>query len=171
MALDLDGLRAHVGPGPSDEVLTDLLAAALEAIDERYGPDDATVTEYLRPFGQWVRLGRRASDITSVEEGGDAVAEADYELRPGGRYVRRLADGEASTWSGMVDIVYTPYSESAERDRVTVALVDLDLNRHPGLTGITVGPWSEQYTQDDDSYRRAREGILASLRPLRVGTW
>ena len=54
---------------------------------------------------------------------------------------------------------------------MTIALVDLDLNRHSGLTGITVGPWSEQYTQDDAAYREAREAILASLRPPRGGTW
>lgn len=172
MAIDLAGLREHIGDGPSDAVLTDLLAAAQAAITARYGSDTASRSEYLRPFGQWVRLSRPASAISSVIEGGTTVDAAEYEIWSQADYVRRLdSSGNVSAWTGWVEVTYTPTSEDAERDRVTIALVDLDINRHPGLTGITVGPWSEQYTQDDESYRKAREAILSSLRPPKVGTW
>ena len=171
MAVDLDHIRSHVGPGPSDDVLADLLEAALEAIDNRYGPEADACQEYLKPFGQWVRLGRRASAVASVKEGGTEVDESGYTLWPGGHYLRRIVDDVPLAWSGWVDVAYSPLSESMERARVTVALVDLDLNRHPGLAGITVGPWSEQYTQDDEAYGKARDAILASLRPRSVGVW
>jgi hypothetical protein len=158
MVLALSTLRAQVGPGPSDDVLEALLAAALEAIDGRYG--------------EWVRLGRRAYELGAVTDGGDAVDAADVELWPGGRYVRRLSDDEPTDWSGWVDVTYTPLSEAAERDRIAMALVKLDVSHTPGLTGITVGPWSEQYAQSDGTgYIKQREAILGSLRPLTVGTW
>jgi hypothetical protein len=172
VTVDLALLREHFGTGPSDDVLETALDAALEAIDSRYGPAAATAREYLRPFGQWVRLGRRASAVTSVLEGGETVASGDYALWPGGLYLRRLdANDDPTAWTGWVDVTYTPLSEAGERDRVTIALVDLDLNRHTGLTGITVGPWSEQYASDPDSYATARKAVLDSMRPARVGVW
>lgn len=171
MAVDLDLLRAHVGQGPSDDVLAGLLDAALEAIDDRYGPADAGGREYLRPFGEWVKLGRRASTVEAVLEGGSALGEEDYELWPGGRFLRRLSGAQSTAWAGMVDVTYTPLPEDAGRDRIVIALCDLDLNRSPGLAGITVGPWSEQYTQSDEGYQAQREAILGSLRARSIGTW
>jgi hypothetical protein len=160
-----------VGPGPSDADLQAALDAALEAIANRYGPSDP-VTEYLRPFGQWVKLGRRAEEVASVIEGGTTLDEDDYAIWPGGRYLRRLSSGEPSSWTGYVEAEYTAYSEEAERDRITYALCDLALNATPGLSGITVGPWSEQYaTSDPGDYRAFREAILASLRPPNIGVW
>jgi hypothetical protein len=169
--VDLDALRDHVGAGPSDDVLEGLLAAALEAIDLRYGPATETYREYVRPFGQWVRLGIRASAVSTVIEGTSALETADYALWPGGKYVRRLHDLDPSDWTGMVDITYRPLSEAAERDRVALGLVKVDLAYHPGLTSITVGPWSESYSQASDSHAQAREAVLRSLRPATVGVW
>lgn len=173
--LDLDGLRARIGDGPSDAVLTDLLSEAIASIEARYGTDAGPVTEYLRPFGQWVRLTRPASSITSVKEGTTTLSAgaSGYQSYGGdARIVRRLdASSNPTAWTNWVEIVYVPTSEQDDRNRVTVALVKHELNNNPGLTGITVGPWSEQYTQDDKSYAETREAILASLRRPRVGTW
>ena len=171
--IDLAGLRARVGDGPSDAVLTDLLSEAIAAIEARYGTDTGARTEYLRPFGQWARLSRPASAISSVIEGGTSLDSGVYESWAGdARYVRRLdASGNVASWIGWVEIEYTPVSELDDRNRVTVALVKLDLGLNPGVTGITVGPWSEQYTQDDAAYPKAREAILQSLRPPLIGTW
>lgn len=173
MTVDLADVRAHIGPGPSDEVLTDLLAGATEAIDLRYGPEVESERAYSRPFGQWVRLRPRASAVTSVIEGTTTLAESLYTLWPGGAYLRRLdSSGNPQAWSAWVDVVYTPLSETEQRDRVTIALIDLELG-HPGsgLTSITVGPWSEQYAQSDQSYEELREAILDSMRPPLVGPW
>ena len=166
MAIDLEALRSHVGPGPSDDDLETALAAALEAIDERYGTDETEITEYLQPFGQWVRLGRRASSITSVLEGGTTVETEDFALWSGGRFLRRLSGDDPIAWGGMVEVAYEPVSESASRDRVTLALCDLDLARRFGVTSITNGPWSETYGDAAGTdYVATREAILGSLRP------
>lgn len=171
MTVNLERLRDHAGTGPSDDDLEAALAAAIESVDERYGPDSTTVTEYLRPFGQWVRLSRRATAITSVLEGGTEVDEADRSIWPGGRYLRRLSSDEPTAWTGMVEVEYTPLQEDAGRDRVVIALCDLELARIFGLRSITVGPWSEQYQEatDDMTYKATREMILDSLRPARSG--
>lgn len=171
--MDLETLREHIGAGPSDAVLEDLLAAAIEAIEDRYGPAGMSVREYLRPYGQWVKLGRRAESVESVRVGTDEPLEAaDYEIWPdaGGRYLRRLSGDDPVAWTGWVEVEYTPLSDEASRDRVTVALVSLDLNRPAGLAGITVGPWSEQYS-GADAYAKTRQQILDSMRSARPGTW
>lgn len=171
MTVDLEALREHVGAGPSDDDLQRLLDAALEAITDRYGPEDADTREHLRPFGQWVRLGRRAESVETLLEGTVELEEdTDFEIWPGGRYLRRLADDLPRDWGDWVDVTYTHASDASQRDRVTIALVDLDLNWSPGLSGITVGPWSEQYGSDED-YQATREAILASMRPATAGVW
>ena len=175
MTVDLATLREHVGPGPSDAVLEDYLAAALEAIDDRYGPESDEKVEYLRPFGQWLKIGRRANEIVEVVEGGTTLDAADYVLWPdaGGRRVRRLSNDEPTHWRGFVEITYEPLSSTAGRDRITIALVNLDLTRPTsGLAGITVGPWSEQYRDTGgQSYQAAYEAILGSLYHSPPGTW
>jgi hypothetical protein len=94
------------------------------------------------------------------------VDAADYAIWPGGRFLRRLSSDEPAAWTGMVEVAYTPLSESASRDRVTLALCDLDLARRFGVTSITNGPWSESYGDAAGTdYAATREAILGSLRP------
>lgn len=172
MPIDLEAARAHVGLGPSDDDLQTLLEAALEAIEARYGPIGATKREHLRPFGQWVRLGLRAEAVLSVTEGTSALDAADYELWDGGKYVRRLGTSQPVSWTAWVDVTYVPLSEDAQRDRVTLALLDHGLTNPEGLAGITVGPWAEQYQRrEPGDVRKDREAIIASMRPATVGTW
>jgi hypothetical protein len=148
--LDLETLRAIVGTGPSDESLQAALDAALEALDNRYGPntDDesggGTATDYLRPFGQWVKLSRRASEITSVLEGSivggmTEVDEADYVLWEGGKYLRRLRDAEPTRWTSYaVEVEYVPFSEARERDRIIIGLVQFSLRSRSAPGGRSI---------------------------------
>ena len=144
-----------------------LLAAALEAIDGRYGPpaDDAPgAPAPLRAVGA---PRRRASALGAVLEGGEAVDAADVELWPGGRYLRRLSRRRARRLDGLgrrrptrrcprpPSATASPWPSSSSTSRHT-----------PGLTGITVGPWSEQYAQGDGTgYVEQREAILGSPAP------
>lgn len=170
--MDLEALRDHVGPGPSDEVLQRLLDAALQSIVERYGPEESEVTERLVPMGGLLFLSRRAQSITSISENNELLDYDQYELLGNTKRIRRLNDdGDATHWTGRVEVTYLPYGDDAERDRVTVALVKLDLNSEPGMGGDQVVGWNQQFSSDPDAYRAARNSILTSLRPPTVGVW
>lgn len=171
--MDLADLREHIGPGPSDDVLERLLDAALQAIVERFGPASESLTETLVPVGSLVYLSRRAESVTSVRDGLTLLDYTEYELVGGGKRLRRLNDaGDPMNWVGRVEIEYAPYGDDAERDRVTIALVNLDLNAQPGLSGSTVGSWATLQSNNSAwNYRKEREALLASLRPVTVGVW
>jgi hypothetical protein len=170
--LELAELREHVGPGPSDDVLERFLTAAFQSIEAKYGPAEDEISERLSPTGSLVRLSRRALSVSAVSEDSVLLDEEDtYVLWSGGRYLRRLSDGVAAAWQGYVDVTYEPFPEDAERERVAIALVNLDLNYAPGMTGTTIGPWSEQYPQGDRTYEQERQAILRSMRQPTVGVW
>lgn len=165
-----------MGAGPSTADLQLLLNAALEALGDRYGPVDADYRAVLRPFGQWVRLGRRVSAVDAVIEGRTTLDPSAYALWPdddAGKFLRRLdTSGFPQSWTDWVEVTATPFSEEANRDRVTLALIDFGLSNPEGLAGITVGPWSEQYqTRDPGDLRMEREAIIASMRPALSGVW
>lgn len=171
MVVDLADLRARFGTGPSDDALETAILAAYESLDEMYGPFTASVTEHLRPYGQWVDLSHRASAVSEVIEGTTTLDPADYTIWPGGRSLRRLTSGDPTAWLDWIDVTYTRMSMDAERDRVAIALVDLDVNRPTsGLTSITVGPWSEHYGTAEGQYAKDREAILRSYRQAAMGT-
>ena len=168
MTLDVDGLRLHIVTGLDDEALTLKLAAAYEAIDEYLGTDTGSYSELLRqPSGDLLMLSRRASAITSITEGVNELAADDYELRASGQMVRRLYTGTypANRWLGRVDVTYVPLADDNERDRVAIALVQLDLNFNPGLVAERVGDHAETYSapQADVGYQQQRAQILSSL--------
>lgn len=173
--LTVEELREHVGDGPSDDVLERFLEAAIQALDERFGPElayDEETSDRAVPYRSLVYLSRRAQSISSVTEDGTVLDVSEYEMRSAGKSVQRLdADGEPTDWSFPVDVTFTPYMDDAERDRVCIKLVELDLDYAPGMTGSTVGPWSEQHPQGDEDYRRIRESILRSFKPAVVGIW
>jgi hypothetical protein len=171
--LTVEELREHVGDGPSDDVLDRLLDAAIQALDMRYGFErtyDEEVTERLVPYGSLVYPFHRAQSVSSVLEADVALDPADYEIRNVGRTIARLAsDGTTTAWSVPVDVTYLPFDDDAERDRICVKLVELDLDYAPGLSGSTVGPWSEQHPADAKAYQMLRESILRTLRVPVVG--
>jgi hypothetical protein len=173
--LTVEELREHVGAGPTDDVLERLLEAATQALDLRFGPEpayDEETSERVPPYRSLVYLSRRAQSVSDVQEDGASLDAAAYELQQSGRALRRLdADGEPIFWGARVDVTYAPYPDGAERDRVCIQLVNLELDYAPGLTGSTVGPWTEQHPAGDESYRKMRESILRSYRPSVVGVW
>lgn len=166
--LTVEELREHIGDGPSDDVLERLLDAATQALDIRYGFERTyfeEVTERLVPYGTLVYPYHRAQSVSAVSEADEALDPADYEIRNLGRTVVRLAsDGTPTDWAGPVDLTYLPFDDDAERDRICVKLVELDLDYAPGISGSTVGPWAEQHPTDAKAYQQLRETILRSLR-------
>lgn len=165
--LTVDELRLHVTSSLTDEALQLLLDAAYDAIVDAAGPDGA-VSELITPAGDLLMLGRPADSVTSVVEQvyttTYTLAADDYELRGSGRVLRRLSTGTnvAYAWRGRVDVTYVPTDATAERKRVQLELVKLDLEYSSTLASQTIGTWSETYVTDKP-YAQARDEILASL--------
>jgi hypothetical protein len=162
-------LRGYVTSGLSDAVLQTYLDAAMEAIDDALGPLNCKERINVG-HGELLRLGRPAASITSIVEDARSsaltLAADDYELSDSGQLLYRLHTGTNPryTWHSRVDVTYVREDDTAERIRVAVALVQLDLTHAPGLAGQTIGTWSENYASNSVmNYQIERELILASL--------
>jgi len=70
-------------------------------------------------------------------------------------------------WGHKVAISYTPLDDLADRCRVQVALVKIDLAYAPGLILERVGEWEERRDRGSATWNdtEEREAILASLQP------
>lgn len=162
--LSADEAREHIETSLEDDALERLLAAAEAAIVERAGPnptDDtetATAEERHSPRGDLLMLSRVPGVIVSVTEGTTELDPEDYAQRPGSGILRRVG----RSWWGPVTVAYIPEGDLAERIRVQLALVRLDLSATPGVTSERIGPWQQQ-TADGSTYAVEREALLASL--------
>lgn len=168
MTLDVTAMRQHVTTPLEDDALGRLVTAAYEAIDDRIGAA-GDAGELLHAAGDLLVLSRRAESITAITEirGPTSLAldEDDYELRPGGRTLRRLASGTnpAYRWRGRNDVRYTRFVGEADRDRVAIALVKLDSESQPGVVSERLGDHSVAFGQGAATYTDERAAILDSL--------
>lgn len=167
--------RTHKTTVLPDPALQTLLEAAELAIAALLGPV-GTYTELRDGGGTYLFLSRRAASITSISERYNNVtyplAASDYEIRSDGISLRRLAYGSrpASSWNGIVNVTYVGADDLAERKRVQLGLVNLDLNHNPGLTAEEIGDWSATYANSSAMhYGLEREAILATLVPTGLG--
>ena len=173
-----------------DHALQGLLNAAELAITKRYGVVGLS-TDIRAGGGGLIQLSRRAASINSVTEQwfpdasdsadlaqdtrasafwleGTALAVNDYTLDQSGLWLQRRGDGDnpASTWGQAVKVNYLSFDDTAERRRVQLKLVQLDIATQPGLAAQTIGPWMEQYSGSSVwNYEAEREAILASMGP------
>lgn len=168
--LTTDEFRAFQATELDDASLQIFLDAAELAIEQRYGVTGSPVTETVDGGQTYIFLRRRASSITSVlETWGDTdttLAADDYQLRGDGVSVKRLGTGtNAATWWGApVAVTYAAADDEAERKRIQVALVKLDLNIAPGASSEQIGSWMEQHQESSVwNYATQREAILDSL--------
>lgn len=167
--LSIGDLRKHVTSTLEDPDLQRLLDAAYQAID-LYAGVTGPVTEVITSGpGDLLMLSRPASAITSVSEWfwstSTVLASNDYALS-GGQMIVRLVTGTNAygRWRGRVTVTYTPLDDTAERDRVAIALVQLDLTHNPGLSSEQIGEWTETYANNSAMhYGLEREAILATL--------
>jgi hypothetical protein len=172
VTLTLTEFREHVDTELEDDPLQRLIDAAYETLDdylgiEGTGYDGNVNSELITPSGRGdlLRLSRRALAITSITEGTTELDPDDYELRPSGYTLVRLSTGTnpSSRWRSRVDVAYTTVVDGAERDRVAIALVKLDINAEPGATAETIGAWSEQRGANSAwNIEQERAAILAS---------
>jgi hypothetical protein len=166
--LSVADLKLHLGHTTTENAaLQRLLDAAEASIDARIGPL-GTVTETHRASGPLLPLTRRAQAVLSVIEQGVTLAPNDYALRPSGAIVERLTTGThpERRWRGSVSITIATPDDTAERIRVQIGLVKLDLGFTPGTGSERIGDWSETSSQQQGiTYAQLREEYLASLAP------
>lgn len=177
--------RSHQATALVDEALQDYIDAAEAAIVGRYGPILEFTDRRGRPGypgGQFLFTSRRVGSITSVTERyGDVLGITDivmnpndYTLLPDGQTLRREYNGAhpADRWTDVVVVVYTPFDDTAERLRVAIALVRLDLAHNPGIVSEQIGDYQAVYaprTGGAANYDLERDAILATLLPLGLG--
>jgi hypothetical protein len=168
VTLTVDDLRGFVESSLGDDALGLLLDAAYEEIDRVIGiagyDASASVTEVLTGIaGDLLMLSRPASAVTSVLENDVTLAADDYELL-GDQMLRRLNDGTnpQRCWGRRVIPTYELVDNANERDRAAIALVQLDVNRQPGVASERLGDHSITFA-GGDTYTEDRAAILASL--------
>lgn len=177
--------RQHHATALGDPALQDLIDAAEAAITGRYGALAEFTDRRGRPGypgGTLLFTSRKVGTITSVTERyGDVLgitdivmATSDYTLLPDRQTLRREYNGAhpADRWTDVVIVVYTPFDDTAERLRVAIALVQLDLSHNPGIVSEQIGDYQAQYAPRSGgsmNYDLERDAILASLQPFGLG--
>src|SRR5215831_835721 len=143
-----------------------LLDGAEAEIINRRGPVAGPVTDTRLGMVRVVGLSRPSSAVTSVTEissGGVATVldTTDWLQFPNQRSMVRLPYGThgADRWDQWVQVVFTPLDDTAQRKRVQLALVKLDL---------AYNGFGSQATQNESrsalaDYHAARESILRSF--------
>jgi hypothetical protein len=153
---------ARIETDLSQATIEGMIAAAVDAVASRHGPDDER-TEDLDASGPVVFLRTRAEEILSIVEGVGAtettLAANDWRLEYNGMAIRRLATGtnQRANWGNRVRVIHAP-AGGAARKAAIVNLVHLEI-QYSGLASHSAGDYSEQ--QRD--YRGEREKILATL--------
>lgn len=163
MALTIELVRERAETSLSAEALGSLLADTYLSIDRVLGPA-GPITELLTAdAGDLLLLSRPADEISAVVELDRALDPADYALQTTHLLVR-LSTGPnpSSRWRGRPAVTYTVLNDEAERDRLALALIKLDLDHHPGLTSRRLGEYAETFGQGAGTYSQERADIFAS---------
>lgn len=166
MALTLADVRGRVETDFDDDALQRILDAAVEDVN-RHAGDASTETETFRAFGApGIALSRPATEITEITEiasrHADPVVLAADDFRRSGDYrLVRLTSGTnpAPCWGFEVVVDYVPDADPALRDRVTLDVVQMDVEFRAYGTEKE-GDWSGSQADHDDR----RTAKLAEIR-------
>jgi hypothetical protein len=162
--LPLAGVVTNLDP----TMLQMLLDSAEAEIISRRGPVTGPLTDVRLGFVRLVGLSRPCADagITTITEiasdGTQQVLDStDWLIYPNMRHLVRLPYGThgANRWDNWVQVVYTPRDDTAQRKRVQLGLVKLDL---------AYNGFNAQATQNESrsalaDYYHARNALLNSF--------
>lgn len=168
----IDTIKARTEVCVDDTELQALVDEATAELEARLGPSasDGPISFSERPRGPLVDLPRPAvvgGDLVVTERRGDTstvLSADDYDLRNGGRTLRRRSDGTNpyERWAPDVDLTYTPVDDDAQREEVIVRLVQLSLEYDP-VAQRSVGDTS----QSNLVFTLERERLIGQLAPRR----
>lgn len=154
--------RALVATGLTDDKLQAVIDREEQDVVEHFGAHyvDATTTvsETLPGSGKNLYLRRKVLSVDSITEDEELLVAEDYRLWGNEGRIERLPRG--STWGDVIDVVYVPQDDTAQRKMILVELVRLALNRTALKSESVAGEYS--YTAPDD-YEAERTKLLRRL--------
>lgn len=176
----LDRVKERTGSDLGDAELTAMIDAITAELDARFGAAGETTVELgdpTRPYDRAMlnlRMPRpidTTQAITIVEREPSNTARAadevtlgqgDYRILHGGYTLQRLKLGPNPNtfWAPLVTVTYTPIVATAQREEVTIKLIQLDLTYRGGLRSEKAGDYS--FTLSGDQMAD-REAILQTL--------
>jgi hypothetical protein len=172
-----DAIIGAAGPfGPMSEVLDGggsylflrRRAKSIESITETVWNDETVLdlTDYrLRPDGvSVVRL--RTGTNPPLFWGGQGFYGPEFGVATG-FLGSTITSQSTCPWGHKVTVSYTPLDDFADRCRVQVALIKIDLAYAPGVIEEQVGAWLVRRDRGSATWNDSaeREAILASLQP------
>lgn len=97
------------------------------------------------------------------------LAADDYRVLHGGRTLERLRTGTNGRreWQSLVRVTYTPESDQAQRDEVTIKLVELDLSYRGLVKSERAGDYASAGAMSPAAYTDERDALLQQLAPRR----
>lgn len=125
-------------------------------------------TETLVGGERLLFLPEPAATITSITETvgttDTVLATDDYRIWDDGRYLERLANGTNSrgTWGHPVVVVYAGTNNNARRRDAILQLVELSLNRQPGIKSQRVGDYSQVNTDFQTDVTTILRAVIAN---------
>jgi hypothetical protein len=160
--LPLAGVVTNLDP----TMLQMFLDSAEAEIINRRGLVGGPLTDTRLGFVRLVGLTRPCTAITSITEiGSDGTQQVldttDWLLYPNQRHLVRLPYGThgADRWDNWVQVVFTPLDDTAQRKRVQLALVKLDL----AYNGFNAQATQNESRSALNDYHSARQAILNSF--------
>ena len=180
----LDRVKTRTGSDLPDSELQAMIDAITAELDARFGPAGALTVEIgdpTDPTGRKMRNLRlvhpadTSQPITIIERdpgntsgNDDAVelASGDFRVLHGGRTLQRLLLGPNphNFWAPFVTVTYSPVVPTAQREEVTIKLIQLDLSYRGALRSEKAGDYS--FTLSGDM-AADREAILQTLEDRR----
>ena len=170
MAL-IDRVKERIETDLSDAELQLMIDEVTAEIERRYGAI-AQMTVSREGGGGFIVLRLPIDEALAIavvefdprnEAGADAqltLAADDYRIRNGGLTLERLIDGTngRERWAPLVEVTYTPQSDQAQRDEVTIQVVQLEI-ADMGLAAEKAGDWSATHRNT----AAERERLIAGL--------
>ena len=173
-------IRQHVETGLDDAGLQTVIDRLDAELTQRAGPHHGPIVETLAGGWPSVFLRRPIERVTQVREGSRIEPgtralrqDTDYRVWPQEGRIERLTPGSdfggaplgadrGPRFAAVVEVRYDPVDDEAQRRRVLLELVRLDLAQS-GRASESVG---EDYRYDSLDYESHREALLAEARPF-----
>lgn len=151
-------IKTVLGDDDLQSVIDQAEADIVAAVGAHYVNSTTTVTETVEGGLPNLYLRRPITSITSITEDDALLAATDYQLWGAQGRIQRLYPG--ALWGSVIVVVFAPADDNAQRKRVLLDLVRLDLER-TAMRHESVGG---EYAYDAPEWEQERAGIMRRLK-------